>query len=58
MKRIRLEHGFMIDWGNGHKKYYLDGLYGMGISFEEWKVKVRKYYDTEEDYLLMLLKLD
>jgi hypothetical protein len=32
-------------------------LSGTQYSFENWKVEVRKYYDTEEDYLLMLLKL-
>jgi hypothetical protein len=34
-------------WYLDHERY----------SFEEWKVEVRKYYDTEEDYLLLLLKL-
>jgi hypothetical protein len=40
---------------HGTKLWYLDSrLY----SFKWWKEEVRKYYDTEEDYLLMLLKLD
>lgn len=35
--------------------YYLDGKC---MNFQEWKQEVRKYYETDEDYLLMLLKLD
>lgn len=34
--------------------WYLDNKL---LSFDEWKKEVRKYYETEEDYLLMLLKL-
>jgi hypothetical protein len=41
--------------GEWRCNWYLNGaLY----SFEDWKIEVRKYYDTQEDYLLMLLKLD
>ena len=37
------------------KKWFLNGE---EYAADEWKVEVRKYYDTDEDYLLMLLKLD
>jgi hypothetical protein len=46
--------GPAIDQPNGDKSWYLNGL---PYTFDEWKVEVRKYYETQEDYLLMLLKL-
>jgi hypothetical protein len=42
------------EYANGDKMWYLND---MALSFEEWKVEVRQYYETQEDYLLMLLKL-
>ena len=47
--------GPAVEWADGTKYWCLNDRF---MEFQEWKVKVRKYYDTEEDYLLMLLKLD
>jgi hypothetical protein len=46
--------GAAVEFNCGDKRWYLTGR---RLTFEEWKVEVRKYYNTEEDYLLMLLKL-
>jgi hypothetical protein len=47
--------GPAIEYANGDKTWWLNDKYY--FSFEEWKQEVRNYYDTQEDYLLMLLKL-
>jgi hypothetical protein len=52
-KRHRID-GPAIDRTTGDKSWWLNDEY---YSFEDWKIKVREYYDTQEDYLLMLLKL-
>ncbi len=52
-KRHRID-GPAVEYDGG-KSWWVNGkLY----SFEEWKEEVGKYYETNEDYLLMLLKLD
>jgi hypothetical protein len=53
-RRHRID-GPAIEHTNGGKAWWLNDT---EYSYEEWKVKVRKYYETDEDYLLMLLKLD
>ena len=52
-KRHR-EDGPAVEHSGGDKGWYLDGKH---MGFQAWKVLVRKYYDSQEDYLLMLLKL-
>ena len=46
--------GPAVEWADGYKAWYLNDIY---MEFQKWKQEVKKYYDTEEDYLLMLLKL-
>ncbi len=53
-KRHRVD-GPAVEWVSGDKSWWLNDEY---YSFEDWKIKVREYYETDEDYLLMLLKLD
>ncbi|KAI9549476.1 hypothetical protein GHT06_001876 [Daphnia sinensis] len=47
--------GPAIEYASGRNVYYLDDKF---MEPQKWKTEVRKYYDTDEDYLLMLLKLD
>lgn len=52
--------GPAVEWASGKAsgkavEWWLDGCL---MDFQEWKQEVRKYYDNQEDYLLMLLKLD
>ena len=53
-KRHRID-GPAIEGFDGFKAWCLNDIY---MDFQEWKQEVRKYYDNQEDYLLMLLKLD
>ena len=39
---------------DGDKEWWLNDQF---MEFSEWKREVRQYYETDEDYLLMLLKL-
>ena len=52
-KRHRID-GPAVEAVDGFKAWWLNDY---EVEFREWKQEVRKYYDTEEDYLLMLLKL-
>ena len=49
------EDGPAIEYAHGIKYWFLNNIC---MEFDVWKTEVRKYYDTEEDYLLMLLKMD
>jgi hypothetical protein len=57
-KQFHRIDGPAIEWASADenaKHWYLNDK---RYTFEDWKIAVRKYYDTQEDYLLMLLKLD
>ena len=47
--------GPAVEGFDGFKAWWLNDYQ---MDFEDWKIVVRRYYDTDEDYLLMLLKLD
>ena len=53
-KRHRID-GPAVEGLDGFKAWWLNDEH---MDFQEWKKEVRKYYDNQEDYLLMLLKLD
>ena len=52
-KRHRID-GPAVEWADGRKSWWLNDQF---MEFSVWKTEVRKYYETDEDYLLMLLKL-
>lgn len=47
--------GPAVEWHDGAIWWALNGSI---MSRTTWKTSVRQYYQTDEDYLLMLLKLD
>ena len=47
--------GPAVEYADGTKDWWLNDQF---MEFQDWKQEVRKYYDNQEDYLLMLLKLD
>lgn len=53
--KVHRINGPAYEGADGVKAWYLNHR---SMIFDEWKQEVRKYYDTDEDYLLMLLKLD
>ena len=53
--KIHRIDGPAAEYANGDKEWYLNDRF---MEFSEWKQEVRQYYDSQEDYLLMLLKLD
>jgi hypothetical protein len=52
--KIHRIDGPAIEYADGDKTWK---LIGNRYTFDDWKVEVRKYYETNEDYLLLLLKL-
>lgn len=46
--------GPALEYTNGTKAWYVNGKC---MNFQKWKEEVRCFYDNQEDYLLMLLKM-